>query len=58
MMLAESDTMHVDFVSEHRFVDHVAGDLRMAQQLAVGPGLNVTECIETEFNFLGHNFVS
>jgi hypothetical protein len=50
--------MHVDFVSEHRFVDHVADDLRMAQQLAVGPGLNVTECIETEFNFLGHNFVS
>jgi hypothetical protein len=30
----------------------------MAQQLAVGPGLNVTECIETELNFLNHKFVS
>jgi len=51
MMLAESDTMNVDFVGKHPFVDHVADDLRMAQQLAVGPGLNVTECIEAELNF-------
>jgi hypothetical protein len=58
MMLAESDTMNVDFVGKHRLVDHVADDLRMAQQLAVGPSLNVTECVETELNFLIHKFVS
>ena len=57
MMLAESDTMNVDLIGKHRLVDYVADDLRMAQQLAVGPGLNVTECIETELNFLDHKFV-
>jgi len=57
MMLAEPDTMSVDFVGKHSLVDYVAYDLRMAQQLAVGPGLNVTECIETELNFLDYRFV-
>ena len=57
VMFPKPDASDVDFVSERRFVDHVADDLRMAQQLAVGPGLNVTECIETELNFLDYRFV-
>ena len=51
MMLTKSDEIHADLVSENRFCNHIPQDLRLRLQCSIVTAGNVTEGVETEFQF-------
>ena len=56
MMLADAKGVDAEFVGQHRLIDHVADDLRVAQQVAVGARRDVAESIETKLEVCCHGF--
>jgi hypothetical protein len=54
MVLANAETIHANFVGANRLLDHIADDLSMRQQFAVGPHCDVAKCIQSEFKILCH----
>lgn len=54
VVLADAEEIDAQLVGEHRFADHVPDDLRMRQGAAAGPGGDVAERVESEFERLCH----
>ena len=49
-MLADAERVDAELVGQHRLLDHLADDLGVAVEAAVGAGGDVAKCIETEFH--------
>ncbi len=54
MVLADAEEVDAHLVGEHRFLDHVANDLRMAEQRAAAIAGDVAKGLEAEFQRMGH----
>src|SRR5271163_3492126 len=52
VVLAEPDKIHAERVGEHGLLEHIADDLRMAEELTVRPGGDVAECIKSKFEWM------
>jgi len=57
MMLAESDEIDAEFVSQDCFVDHVADNLGVGLGHPILAECDITECVETEFENIVHRFL-
>jgi hypothetical protein len=55
MMLAKPNGMHANFVGQRRLFDDIANNLRLRHQLAIRPGGDVAECVQSELDFLRHS---
>ena len=56
MVLAQPDAKHATLVGKYLLIHHVSDDLRVAYRLSIRTSLNIAECVETELNFLRHQF--
>ena len=55
-MFADAERINADLVGEDTFVDNVADDLGVGEELAVGVGGDIAESIQSEFKSLSHTF--
>ena len=51
MVLADAEGIDAEPVGQHRLLDHLADDLGVAVEAAVGTGGDIAECIEPEFHW-------
>ena len=54
VMLADAESIDADGIGEHAFFDHVADDLGVRFEAAVGVSGDVAERIQAEFDMLSH----
>ncbi len=54
VVLADADEIDAELVGEHGLADHVADDLRMGQQPAIGAGRDVAERVQPELELQWH----
>jgi hypothetical protein len=50
MMLADAEGIDAKPVGQHRLLDHLANDLGVAVEAAIGADGDIAECIESEFH--------
>src|ERR1700722_5801204 len=50
MVLADAEGIDAEPVGQHRLLDHLADDLGVAVEAAIGAGGDIAECIEPEFH--------
>jgi hypothetical protein len=54
MMLAESDEIDAEFVSQDCFVDHVTDNLGVGLGHPILAECDIAECVEAQFNNIVH----
>src|ERR1700733_8282799 len=57
VMLAKPDEIDADVVGQHRFVDHIANNLRVGLGLSILIVRTVAECVEVEYQNIRHSFL-
>ncbi len=53
-MLADAKSVDAELIGQHRLIHHVADDLGVAQQGAIGAGSHIAESIETKLEICCH----